>query len=1026
MPAGHNQGTGVRLPSATVLTASAGAGKTYALTHRYAQILLSGKIPHNALQNVLAITFTNNAAAEMKQRILTLLKIAAFGDGNTLQELGGRLSMEQADIQSKAARLIDEILDNFSDFQVKTVDSFMSTVFKSSSLEYGYHPDFEILLGADRIFDFAFEIFSKNVKENTAEAKIMGNLIELITENKKADSNFVWNPYGDIAGQVKKIYKAVAGQTKPLGSSNSSSALFPLREKIKRQALNVQALIKKSGLTINSLFADDLALIEKGNIHALIERKLRASPVNKPKGKAETAAHEKWIADIDREHRQLNELLRQFILRYVELYYSPYAEAYAMLQPTVEKLKKQYGQIFIDDVTRSLAEHLTNEIVPEIYFKIGETIYHYLIDEFQDTSQIQWKNLFPLIEESLSKGGSLFVVGDTKQSIYGFRDADWRIMKRLTEANPFPSAYHDVQSLDMNYRSYEKIVTFTKEVFHTIIPGQGFEDEAAASGLSTYEQHVTAEHKGKGYVEVDIIEERESDPPEKRALHTVVEECRSRGYRYSEIAILTPTNNHVIEVSGWLNEQGIPIISHSTLDVRRRKSAGEFIALLRFLDSPVDDLSFATFVLGNIFNNTLACGDSGIARNDLSRFIVEERGRGRGPLYTAFREHFKKLWDEYFEHLFNVVGYLPLYDLVSEAYKIYDVFQSSPDEEASLVKLLEVIKAFEQQGANTMKNFLEYSDDEAAEDVWKIDIPKDIDALQVMTIHKAKGMEFPVVIVVLYDQSPRGKNFLLREDEHSVSILKVNKKIADNIDEIRELLEEEQFRNTVDAFNKLYVAFTRAEKEMYVVGVYKKERKEPSIFLPQQGYASGPKPSVNVSDLQKENIFKPFHHTIRKPFAVQAYENVGALETKRGDFVHRVLSCIEFIEDDPRVQVDAAVAHASRELPAPLSLDEVKSMVHECLNDRGMRDWFIRKEERSVLREQELTNRDGALYRADRIVVDAKTVTVVDFKTGGDESEGDYVDQVKNYVGMLREIYPDKEVHGCLAYIDLKKVRSVS
>ena len=135
MPAGHNQGTGVRLPSATVLTASAGAGKTYALTHRYAQILLSGKIPHNALQNVLAITFTNNAAAEMKQRILTLLKIAAFGDGNTLQELGGRLSMEQADIQSKAARLIDEILDNFSDFQVKTVDSFMSTVFKSSSLD---------------------------------------------------------------------------------------------------------------------------------------------------------------------------------------------------------------------------------------------------------------------------------------------------------------------------------------------------------------------------------------------------------------------------------------------------------------------------------------------------------------------------------------------------------------------------------------------------------------------------------------------------------------------------------------------------------------------------------------------------------------------------------------------------------------------------------------------------------------------------------------------------------------------------
>jgi ATP-dependent exoDNAse (exonuclease V) beta subunit len=599
-------------------------------------------------------------------------------------------------------------------------------------------------------------------------------------------------------------------------------------------------------------------------------------------------------------------------------------------------------------------------------------------------------------------------------------------MKRLTDSNPFPSAYHDVQALDMNYRSYEKIVTFTKEVFHTIIPGQGFEDEAAASGLSTYEQHVTADHTGKGYVEVDIVEGQEGDPPEKHALRTIIEDCRSRGYRYSEIAILTPTNNHVIEVSGWLNENGIPIISHSTLDVRRRKSAGEFIALLRFLDSPVDDLSFATFILGDVFSNTLANGKNGIARNDFAQFIFEERAQGRGPLYTAFRKHFTNLWDEYFEHLFSVVGYFPLYDLVSEAYKIFDVFQSSPDEEASLVKLLEVIKAFEQQGANTMKNFLEYSDDDATEDVWKIDIPKDINALQVMTIHKAKGIEFPVVIVLLYDQSPRGKSFLLREDEHSVSILKVNKKIAENIDEIRELLEAEQFRDRVDTFNKLYVAFTRAEKEMYVVGVYRKERKEPTIFLPQEGYGTAPKPSVGASDIQKENIFKPFHHTTRKPLVVQAYANVGAEETKRGDFVHRVFSFLEFIEDGPGTQVDAAIARVSREMPAPLSLDEVKLLVYECLNDRGMRDWFIRKEKRIVLREQELTNRDGALYRADRIIIDPKTVTVVDFKTGGDESENDYVVQVKNYIEMLKEIYSDKEVIGRLAYVDLKKVRSVS
>ncbi|MGA7161741.1 MAG: UvrD-helicase domain-containing protein [Bacteroidota bacterium] len=1025
MPSGFDRETDIRLPSVTVLTASAGAGKTYALTHRYAQLLLSNKIRHNALQSVLAITFTNNAAAEMKQRILMLLKLASFGDEKTLRELSTLVSMDQSDIQLKSARLVGEILDNFSDFQVKTVDSFMSTVFKSSSLEYGYHPDFEILLSTDAFFDRAFDLFSKEVKHNSAQARVVEEIVELVTENRKGEAGFLWNPYVDLTGQIKKIYKAIASQTKPLNSVNSSAILSTLREQIKTQAVKVEGEIKKSGLAASSLFADDLELIRIDNIQALIERKLRESPVNKPKGKVEKAAYDRWIEEIEHDHRHLNELLQQFFLHYAESYYQPYAEAYILLQNTVEKLKKQSGRIFIDDINRTLAGHLDVEIVPEIYFKIGETIYHYLIDEFQDTSQIQWKNLFPLIEESLSKGGSLFVVGDTKQSIYGFRDADWRIMKELTETNLFPSAHHEVNSLDLNYRSFEKIVAFTKQVFHTIIPGEGFRDEAAASGLSTYEQHVTPEHDGKGYVEVDVVQEGEDEPAEKHILMNIVDECRSRGYRFNEIAILTPNNTNVIEVSGWLNEHGVPIISHSTLDVRRRKSAGEIIALLRFLDSPVDDLSFAAFILGNVFSNAIEKRKGSAGLNDIRQLIIESRARNRDPLYTAFRDRFKNVWDQYFEHLFNVVGYLPLYDLVSEAYKIFDVFNTSPNEEASLVKLLEVIKVFEQQGANTMKNFLEYSEDET-DDAWKIDVPKDIDALQVMTVHKAKGIEFPVVIVLLYDNLPRGKSFLLRENEDSISILKVNKKIAENVEQIGKLLKEEHFRDTVDAFNKLYVAFTRAEKEMYVVGVYKKEVKEPTKFLPQTGYGPAQKPAVAASVVQKENIFVPFHHTVRKPLFVQAYETVGRQEAKRGDFIHRVFSYIEFIEDDVDSQLNAAIERARCEMLAPDSLEELKKVMRQSLDEPNLRKCFIRMEKRSILLERELSNRDGALYRADRIIVDPENVTVVDFKTGGDESESDYILQVRNYMAILKEIYPDKEAKGYIAYVDLKRTRSVS
>jgi ATP-dependent exoDNAse (exonuclease V) beta subunit len=482
----------------------------------------------------------------------------------------------------------------------------------------------------------------------------------------------------------------------------------------------------------------------------------------------------------------------------------------------------------------------------------------------------------------------------------------------------------------------------------------------------------------------------------------------------------------VIEASGWLNENGIPFISHSTLDVRRRKSAGEFIALLRFLDSPVDDLSFSVFVLGDIFGRLCRRNNHPVPPEHIARLIFEERTQRRRPLYAAFRERFKFLWDEYFEHLFNVVGYLPLYDLLSESYKIFDVFRTSPTEEAALVKLLEVVKTFEREGSNTVKDFLEFSEDDTNNEVWKIDVPKNIDALQVMTVHKAKGIEFPVVIVILHDQPLRGSGTVLDEDENSVWLLKVNKQMGENVDVLGSMLEREKFNDTVDSLNKLYVAFTRAEKEMYVVGVYKKERKEPTRFLPEFGYEPSAKPDVHAAAFKSENVFESFHHTARKALGVQTYESIGMQETKRGDFVHRIFSYIEYAAADLNAQIDAVLQRVQAEMRLELLHDKMKSSVVEYLSDARVHGYFVYKEGRTVLREQELTNRHGALYRADRVIIDAAHVTVMDFKTGSDENENEYILQVSNYIGMLKEIYPEKNIDGVIAYVDLKKMRSIA
>ena len=240
MPEGMTRDGELHLPSVTVVTASAGAGKTYALTHRYVQILLSTKIPHNALQNILAITFTNNAASEMKQRILRLMKHAALGDEETLSELQQIVEGDRADLQRRALVLVGLILDNYTDFQVRTVDSFMSTVFKSSSIEFGFHPEFEISLSSDWMFDDALELFMRDVTKNSAYGRVVGNILELISENKKGGDNFLWNPYRDFAFQVKKIYDIIFQQIQSDLNYHVEKATMQIKQEKQLLAQGVQ------------------------------------------------------------------------------------------------------------------------------------------------------------------------------------------------------------------------------------------------------------------------------------------------------------------------------------------------------------------------------------------------------------------------------------------------------------------------------------------------------------------------------------------------------------------------------------------------------------------------------------------------------------------------------------------------------------------------------------------------------------------------------------------------------------------
>jgi len=1009
----------ILFPQVTVLKASAGSGKTYSLTERFVQFLLSDKIPQNHLRNILAITFSNNAAKEMKERILSWLKDIYFGDPDKIEDLSEILSLKKEHLPSKAGAAIDEILKNYTEFQVKTIDSFMTSIYKASAIDLGYSPDFEIVMAPENIMAYAFNRFLRRVREGTQEAEFLERLLDIILRSKREEAAYLWDPSKDFLEETVELYYKLSGIVKDAKIIDGEKEIESIKKEIRDAAESLDGFIEKSGLQKSgrSSFYDILKMVRNNNFPDLIDKGLISIPVNKPK----KADENPWYEKISGQWDLLGHQIKKYIGLHATTYYTPYLKTYEAFKDILEEVKKREGTIFINDINKKLSDYLDHEIVPDVYFRIGEMIYHYLIDEFQDTSPIQWSNLFPLIENSLSQGGSLFAVGDTKQAIYGFRNADYGIMKGLESKNPFSSAHHNVKELEINYRSLEGVVDFSKEFFKKVVANhEKYRDPASRSGLIGYDQRVKEDHKGSGYVEVIKCEKSDDDPPEKRKIQDLIKELAQRGYSYSDVAILAYRNENVVNITTWLNEIEVPFISYSSLDIRTRKLTAEIVALLTFLDSPPDDLSFAGFVLGDIFRKALERDRKRFELKELHEFFF--RNRKNAPLYKAFQKEFPELWEVYFEELFKSTGYLPLYDLVCEIYRIYRAFDHFRGEEATLIKILEVIKNFEGEGRNNPGDFLKYaSDEEAGESDWTIDVPAGINAVKVMTIHKAKGLGFPVAIVLMYEETIRWSRYILDEETDGVNLLRINKKISEASDFLQEKYEEERHKDLVNKLNTLYVGFTRAEDELYVIGVQGKRNQFPIDLLQTADSPIGSKkaPRPRPPGPTQEDL-KLYYHPDPIKLHFAAEEELNLEERLRGEFIHRVLYFIDALNENTESELERIIKRVNDGLKADYPVGEMKKNLMQFMELEEIRPYFIDKPGRTIKREQDFSDPGGSLFRMDRVVMDKDQIVVIDYKTGTEKrAEKEYISQLRSYIRILKEIYPDKIVEGMIAYVDL-------
>ncbi|MCX7793306.1 MAG: UvrD-helicase domain-containing protein [Thermodesulfovibrionales bacterium] len=1015
-------------PHYMILKASAGAGKTSALTKRYVQFLLSERIPDNKLKNILAITYSRNAAKHMKARILEWLKKLYFKDERTVSEFSELLLVKKEDqnpeaLSTRALLIIEEILDNYSDFQVKTIDSFMSSLFRASATDFGLNPDFEILMNNKELMTYAFELFIKDIREGSEKAERFREIINLLEE--LSENSYCWDP-------AKEILKNWIILHEELSASNRE---LKVNEKIVEELKKIESELQKVSASLIELFNKNTDnLHDKFNLDNFIKHTRERSFLSiKWKGKPPTT---KKTPPEDSERikilwNRFQDLLKEYSLYYAMAYFLPYIMEFENFSRELEDVKSKEGKLFIEDIGRYLASYLSSSKIPDIYFRLGERISHYLIDEFQDTSYIQWCNLYPLIENALSMDGSLFVVGDTKQAIYGFRRADYRIMKHLETGQVFPSAQKIVSELDRNYRSGGVILRFNEKVFKEILPESKTLCMAATlSDFKTYTQKPVEDKKDKGYVEVTEIERERAGS----YICSLIMDLKERGYSYSDIVILALKNEHVVEISGWLNEGQIDFISHSSLDVRQRKVTAEVLNLLKFLDSPVDDFAFSVFIQGDLYKRFISSFKSipeEIFKKTITSFLLKHRNSR--ILYKSFEKEFPILWKENFEELFRLAGYLPLYDLLSMCMSKFRLFDVYPDGEAAFIKILEVARIFENRGFGNIRDFVEFFTQSFQDsEFWNMVLPSGKNAVNVMTVHQSKGLEFPVCILYLSWKNSEGRRKTMRilEDEEGLHLIKLKKDFARH-EKLHRAYEERRADELASKVNTLYVALTRAEDELYVI-IDKNEI--PEIIKNEIGKIYGSKLTPEEIGIKKERDRRkkeevvPFgHYLFTGEFPVLERE-IHLQEKERGEFIHRILSSIEYYYEGIEGEIMNTIEKHNELYASGLSPEELKKIYNAVLNTiKTLEPYFRKIPARVVKNEKEFADGSGSLHRMDRVVIDQGLITVIDYKTGhpSQKEMEEHIIQVKDYKRILKELYPSINVKGILFYVDKGEAREI-
>jgi ATP-dependent exoDNAse (exonuclease V) beta subunit len=821
-----------------IYKASAGSGKTYTLANDYLSLALSSDVDAK-YKNILAITFTNKAAYEMKHRVMEYLQ--NIGKENITEEkyvtilniIHQKTNTPKEIIQKRANKALNHILHHYTDFNISTIDKFMVRVVKSFNVELKLPFNFEIEMDIDAIKREALE---KLISKTGEDKELTAYLFNYIKDTVEEDSN--WK-FEDV---VLKLYgkseenegKSYLNQLNQFSFEEFTQKRQYLREKINVYHNKSQEWLRKINKNYLDLNIDPNNLVQgrgtSGIYYALTktilnEKFYKESIISSTsekiinlefkwtKNPAKTGDLDEILLPVRNEFIDYNRYKQQN-LPLVNLYKQINASFFSLtlltkLHQEILALKAEKNIVFLSEFNDKINEFVLHQPVPFIYEKIGERFEHYLIDEFQDTSTTQWQNLLPLVENSLSNNKKNIIVGDIKQAIYRWRGGDVDQFKSLPH-NHYPSdnpiinlRYQSLQqhfdkntaALTTNWRSLPNIIEFNNTIL-------GYYIEQKPIELQHYYKDFIQQsnpQKNGGYVEVKFWDKKIDGDVTLDWIKITIEEALMRNYQYSDIAIITRKNKENKLVASYLTEIGIPIKSDESLSLNQ---SNEVVFVMNIYQLLFDKQNK---------NAIVAATDYLLEKNKQFNFVAHQEVLKNQNSF----DHFKNFITKTFEIELPIFNAYSSYELIEEIIALFKINTNDPFIQFFLNVMIKKNK-------ETAVDIIDWWKEKKSKIF--IAIPDSFNAVNILTTHKSKGLEFDIVIIPFVDEITKldySKNAVWVNTTNydcgiPCALINMNKSLIE--DDFIPEIKEEILKIELDNLNLLYVALTRSAKELYIFG----------------------------------------------------------------------------------------------------------------------------------------------------------------------------------------------------------------